>query len=353
MGNPFNKEIAMHISSIVNYYRERRITPVRNVHGLLTVRGMKLLDGEIREFYRPCIKKLAYYSCVPDKKGDFEKGGGKHYYIKNRILINRGFRKDGKKRYSFISYSGVKGYYRNGLGKVSPSARTMFEEDYTTALTLYKAGFYEKSVEYLGRALHMAEDMNCMPHIEGWTYFSKFACFHKIYEQTARLMYPEFVPPLKKSKELDAKIKTYFSDKRCFSEFNTSKSFYMFELGMFFKDMEKLIASDLYRTETAVAGLLYKFYIDALSDDSWYVCSGMRFKGLPEIRVTENGVTFSGDVLSGVYRVAHRFDGCFTFSPLNDSKGKVIGRKNGEYILSTFNPSDTSQLFTLQKQEEF
>ena len=29
----------MHISSIVgNYYRERRITPVRNVHGLLTVK---------------------------------------------------------------------------------------------------------------------------------------------------------------------------------------------------------------------------------------------------------------------------------------------------------------------------
>ena len=310
-------------------YLEKRLTPIRNVHGVITRRALKLSDDEVYEFYKPYVKKLTVFSCVPDKKGDREKGTGKHYYTAGM----------------FHQYRSTKGYYRNGIGIVSPSARTLFEEDYTTALTLFKAGFAEKSMEYLGRAVHMVQDMNCFPHISGWTYFSVGSAFHKICEWLASCMYPEFIPPMRKSEKLSQKIREYFPNSFNFGIFNRLIEYSDFEEIMFFKDIEYSVTNGLYRSEIATAGILYRFYRDSLSDRSWSVYSGMSFKGLPEITVSENGVKFSGDVLKGFYRPAYRFSGSFTFSPLNDKNGMVIERRKGGYVLRKFNPLNDRQLF--------
>ncbi len=118
------------------------------VHKNLTLRTLvmlKYIRPESESVFAPIVKNLVPYSKRPDKKGDYENGMGRHYYCAASP--------------SGREQSAINGYFKNGIGRCCKSARTMLEEDYTMALTMYIAGFYEKSAEFLGRALHMLSDI--------------------------------------------------------------------------------------------------------------------------------------------------------------------------------------------------
>ena len=77
---------------------------------------------------------------------------GTHYYVCNGKASNYGK------------------YYKNANGNYSRSARTRFEEHYSTAINQYKNGNVSGSFESLGKAIHYLCDIGCPPHSAGIRY---------------------------------------------------------------------------------------------------------------------------------------------------------------------------------------
>lgn len=61
-------------------------------------------------------------------------------------------------------------YCKNANGNYSRSARTRFEEHYSTAINQYKNGNVSGSFDSLGRAIHYLCDIGCPPHSAGIRY---------------------------------------------------------------------------------------------------------------------------------------------------------------------------------------
>lgn len=115
---------------------------------------------------------LAEEVIKPDEKGDRQRGSGFHYYC--------AVKPNGKPA-AFAEGD----YYRNGRGKKTPSARTMFEEEYAAAVQAAAAQRRKDAMRHLGRAAHMLADVCCPPHSCGLTYLTRYARYHKRFETLA------------------------------------------------------------------------------------------------------------------------------------------------------------------------
>ena len=323
------KKAEKKLSSLYRKYRSKRGCITESVHKELLIRAYEL----IRPFHPYTDNILGNYFDVmlhhcycPDLKGDYEKGMGRHYYCS----VNA----SGKKLPT------VHGYYKNGAGKFAKSARTMFEEDYTMALTMYNAGFYEQSAAYLGRAVHMLSDMCCLPHASKWTYFSSKGKLHKAYENLASAVYPDFVP---KQQITDETLKIFSHHKSFGPALNKIVEREAKEVELLKSEPLKELKLRLLATERAVAALLYRFCNDiALPPEAaHYLEQGMvckPFKDTPKLtlRITEKGILFTRNAkavqikteknrTAKLFRVAHRSDGEYSLSPVYDShEGRVI-----------------------------
>ena len=122
-------------------------------HEDITTKAIGLLSKDNRvkeaEFFKPYKEQILAGCTKPDRKGDPDKGSGMHYYS---ICNKKG-----------TPLPQTAGYYRNRKGKISKSARTMLEENYTSALCLYKSGKIPQAMNVLGRAAHFIEDMSFNP----------------------------------------------------------------------------------------------------------------------------------------------------------------------------------------------
>lgn len=312
---------------------------------LRTLVMLKYIRPETESCFGPIVKNLVPYSKRPDKKGDYENGIGRHYYCAVTPA--------GKEQ------SAVNTYFRNGIGKYYKSARTMFEEDYTMALTMHRAGFYDKSAEFLGRAVHMLSDMCCIPHVSGMTYFSPASSFHKSYELLAEAIYPELVPEQK-----DPQLPDFFITQNNFAD-DINKIALETAGGMkaISNDPIEAIKSHLLRTEHILAKFLLKFLDDTTSPEhkAHYITtgSGCRFlRGTAPltVKITEKGIAFHGvnpspeseiNVTDMLFYAAHRHDGLFTLSPVKDKEGRVLEVSDGKLVWHKFDPVRGEQLFRL------
>lgn len=318
------------------------------VHKNLTLRTLvmlKYIRPESEEIFAPIANKLIAYSKRPDKPGDYEKGGGRHYYC----AVTQTMKKN----------STINGYYRNGKGKCYKSARAMFEEDYTMALTMYVAGYHHKSAEFLGRAIHMISDMCCIPHVSGMTYLSSAKDFHKSYENLAEAVYPELVP-----RQTQINLPDYFVNSSDFTE-SINKLVQDTARGIkdVFDDPVKAITAHLQRTERVIAAFLIKFMDDITAHEyeAHYItnnsgCRIMRGTTPLTIKVTEKGITFHGvnpspesriNVNERTFYAAHRHDGLYTLSPAKDKEGRVLEVCGGKLVWRKFDPVHGEQLFKL------
>lgn len=318
------------------------------VHKNLTLRTLvllKYLRPESEDIFAPIAKTLVVFSKRPDKQGDYEKGPGRHYYCATTPHLK--------------NQSSVNSYFRNGKGKCYKSARAMFEEDYTMALTMYIAGFYKKSAEFLGRAIHMISDMCCIPHVTCMTYFTPAKVFHKSYELLAETIYPDKVP-----QQTICEIPDYFTSRNNFKDalnqlaLDTAKG-----LKDISTDPIASISSHLLRTERVIAALLIRFIDDISSheSDAHYItnnsgCRIMRGTAPLTIKITEKGITFHGvnpspdskiNVTRRTFYAAHRHDGLYTLSPVKDNIGRVLEVSDGKLVWHKFDPVRGEQLFKL------
>lgn len=318
------------------------------VHRTLLLRTLIILK-EIRldseALFAPVLKTFMTSSKRPDKKGDYEKGMGRHYYCAANS--------SGKE------LSPINSYYRNGMGIFTKSARVMFEEDYTMALTMYHAGFDKQWAEHLGRAVHMLSDMCCLPHASSMTYFSSAAKFHKAYELLAESIYPHLVP-----EQISTELPDIFRSKNSFAEdLNAIAIETANGLDDVFSDPFEAVCGHLLRTERILAAFLLRFCNDTVSQEheAHFITSGsgcrlMKGTSPLTVKITENGIIFHGvnpspessiNVTNTTFFAAHRHNGLFTLSPARDKKGVVLEVNSGKLVWKKFDPVHGEQLFRL------
>lgn len=336
------------MQELTDRFNSQRKEPIKCVHKTLTLRALTILkhiEPDSEKFYTPMLRNLVTYSKRPDKKGDYEKGMGKHYYCAGNA--------SGK------TNCPINGYFRNGIGQLYNSARALMEENYTMALTMYRAGFTSESARHLGRAVHMISDICCLPHATGMTYYSSRRKMHKAYENFAEAIYPEYIPPQKVT-ELDK----LFTDRSSFtSEINAIAAVTVNEMEMLINEPEKEVIQRLLFTERTVASLLQRFMEDTQlpEKEAHFITNGSGARLLPDsahltIKVTEKGLVFHGvnpspesriNVTDGIFYAAHRHDGLFTISPARCKDGLVLEVISGRLCLRKFNPIHGEQLFRL------
>lgn len=331
---------AANMRQLLGKYEVRRTSELISVHKNLVYRVLPQLYRfipEARDIFEPSLEMFIDNVCAPDREGDYEKGSGKHYYCACNSFG--------------IKLEPAAGYYRNGITLFSQSARTMFEEDYTMALTFWRAGFREKALAHLARALHMLQDMCCLPHATRMTYYTMKKNIHRAYEDLAKMMYPDSVPP----QEIKAADLHLFDNRKSFrTALNSIVEVIPQEIPMLTTDPEFAIMHRLYTAEKAVAAFFYRFCRDIFlpADRVHCITDGMRFSidgELPPLtaKVTEKGIVFlcrgkKQKLCGGRYlyfRAAHRSCGRFTFSPVSDMFGRTVVPSNGR--LAMFDPRRT------------
>lgn len=318
------------------------------VHRTLLLRTLIMLREmypETEKFFAPVVKTFMSYSKRPDKKGDYENGMGRHYYCATSV--------------SGRELSPINSYFRNGSGKFQKSARVMFEEDYTMALVMQRAGYMDKCAEFLGRAVHMLSDMCCIPHTSSMTYFSSGRNFHKSYENVAELIYPALVPEQHFPELPDLfKSRSSFADDINRIAVETAKGIRAVR-----ESPLDAIKQQLLRTERILAVFLLRFLEDTLAyeHEAHYITnnSGCRLlKGTSKlaVKITENGIEFHGvnpspesdiNITDTLFYIAHRHNGLFTLSPVQDNKGLVLEVADKKFVWRKFDPVHSEQLFRL------
>ncbi len=142
-------------------------------HEDITKKALALLEKEKKQkqitFYKDYTEDILKGCTEPDKKDDMDKGPGMHYYS----CVNP----KGKE------LPETNGYYRNRLGKLSGSARTLLEANYTSAVSLYKSGDIHNAMRFLGRAVHFVSDMGCTVHVANMKYIDKPNNVHFAFEK--------------------------------------------------------------------------------------------------------------------------------------------------------------------------
>ncbi|MBR2283255.1 MAG: hypothetical protein IJ874_02395 [Ruminococcus sp.] len=324
----------------------------RSVHRELLIRSLRRLREDIpgtEQFFAPMVKDMLHSVRRPDKKGDRENGRGLHYYC--------AVRPSGKQ------IRQISGYFLSGTGDFR-SARTMLEEDYTTALSLHHAGYIVESADYLGRAVHMLSDICCPPHAAGMTYFSVYSGFHRAYERLAAAIYPEFMPD---SQQTDDSFfsRSYFTGAAGFAgDLNRIARSTAAELEAVKIDPAEEVASRLVYTEKVTAQLLRRFFEDSTADPetACYPAGGEEVTIVPgtqpmSVRITSDGIKLHGVNPSQESRIslphltlraAHRHGGYFTFSPVSDKSGRVLEVRGKKLVLRDFDPRRKSQQFRLK-----
>ena len=331
-------------------YSARRTLPQRDIHKMLMLNGLVALKKqypETEEYYLPMVNQMLHTVKKPDTKGDYQNGPGMHYYC--------AVKRSGK------PMKPVNNCFANGKGRYR-SARTMLEESYTMALSLYCAGYEKESAGFLGRAVHMISDICCPPHSSGMTYFSAGGRIHKAYELLAEAVYPEFMP------EYDEKagfaLMDIFHERSSFDEaVNTIAGSTAGELAKLCEDPFAEVTGRLRYTENIIAALLLRFYRDTELEPSeaHYIADGSEVRILPDaaklsVRVTPEGISFHGvnpsvdsdiTVTKTVFYAAHRRDGLFTLSPKKEPEGRVLEVCKKILKLKQYDPIHGEQLFRL------
>lgn len=331
-------------------YSARRTLPQKDIHKTLLLNGLvalKKLHPETEDFYLPLVAPMLDTVKQPDIKGDYQNGAGRHYYC--------AVKRSGKAR------KPVNGCFEDGKGGYR-SARTMLEESYTMALTMYCAGFEQESAGFLGRAVHMISDICCPPHSSGMTYFSAAGRIHKAYESLAEAVYPEFMPEY--DRKAAEEVKDIFRDRSSFTEaVNGIAGSTAGELGLMCTDPFAEVTGRLRYTENIIAALLLRFFRDTAleSTEAHYVADGSEIRILPDapklsVKMTGGGIMLHGvnpspesgiNVTGMVFCAAHRRDGLFTLSPAKDEEGRVLEVCGKKLKLRNYDPIHGEQLFRL------
>lgn len=238
-----------------------------STHADITKKALVLLEKENMskavDFYSRWHEQIILGSKQPDFKGDCDNGSGTHYYS----CVNR----RGK---SLASYNG---YYLNRLGKAMRSARTLFEENYTCAVSLYKSGDTKNAMLYLGRAIHFVEDMGCTVHTANMICIPHKKNVHSNFERYASDICGDIT-----AERFDKRFSKLYQKDNMGEALNSlihyASKFSQSIRSLDKKDFANAAGHVLPYTQENVMALLLRFYRDCLNDNGNYLKNGEEYK---------------------------------------------------------------------------
>ena len=237
-----------------------------NTHKDILEKSLKLLEGQKNKEYFSFFLKyrddLLDRCTEPDNKGDIDKGSGMHYYCAAN--------KRGK------PLENTEGYYKNRLGKYNRSARTMLEENYTMALSLFKSGKQKQAMHMLGRAIHFIQDIGCTVHSSGIRYGSRAKNPHYAFEKYAQNNFSA-IPA---ADSLDKRAQKAYATalEKAANKLAEYSSSYTADVRSLDKNIyAKILKSTHSATQQYPAFLLIRFYNDINNNSDDYLVSGHKY----------------------------------------------------------------------------
>ncbi|WP_295208829.1 zinc dependent phospholipase C family protein [Ruminococcus sp.] len=249
-----------------------RLKPIKayawsgTTHEDITKKALALLEKEKKlkqaTFYKDYHSQLLKGCTEPDGEKDMDKGPGKHYYA----CVNP----KGKE------LPDTKGYYRNRLGNLNESARTMLEENYTAAVSLYKSGDIDNAMRVLGRAIHFVSDMGCTVHVANMKYQDKANNVHFAFERHVTTTCTSHT-----ANSFDKRLLKYY-DKDGFGEASNKLVKYAAKFVDTISHLDPRAFDDVAKntlpvTQQNVMALLLKFYDDCTADNGNYIVNGKAY----------------------------------------------------------------------------
>lgn len=352
-------------------------------HKNITQSAFDLLKKEkkakICAFYEPQLELLMTACAAPDEAGDIDKAPGTHYYscadVKGKKLPIKG------------------GYYKNRLGDFSKSARTSLEDNYTSAVSLYKSGLINEAFTAFGRALHFAEDISCPVHTANMKYLESPKNAHYSFEKFANTISSKYSP-----EQLDKRIVNSFSSESFENALNKlcegTNKYASMVAGLDPAAFTKTVSETVPGGVMAAAAMMIRFYNDCRDDNKNYILSNnaYSFKNMltgEYLIMTDKGIELKSGVVGAQKKLTVTLDksGAFSLKGGNEryllsnlkssekenekmlfraacvkkntfrlSLGhtfyeKVLGLKKGSSALTVcaFDPEDTAQLWVIEK----
>ena len=229
-------------------------------HEDIAKKALDLLEKDKKSrpaaFYKNYRQQILKGCTEPDNEHDPDCGLGTHYYS--------AYTPKGKE------LPETNGYYKNRLGKFARSARTMLEENYTSALNLYKSGDKENAMRVIGRAAHFISDMGCTVHAANMRYLPKSGNVHHAFEKHVSTTCVK-----QTAESCDKRLTKYYSKDSFCDAVNKlvkySGKFTEAISNLDPKAFDDVSKNTLTATQQNVAALLLKFYDDCSSDNGNFV----------------------------------------------------------------------------------
>ena len=260
----------------------------KDTHRDITRKALALLEKDNKPkqfaFFKEYEDELIDGCTEPDDSGDCDQGSGRHYY-------------------SYCNPKGKEleataGYYRNRHGGFSKSCRTMLEENYTSALCLYKSGETKRAMHVLGRAIHFIEDMSCTVHSSNTRYMGRPSNIHYAFEKNINTICKNFT-----AERFDKRIqKNYEGDsfEAAANKLIKASSRFIGTISTLDpKAFSEAAGTMLPIAQQNVMALMLKFYEDINSDNGNCVVSDKAYTIRNEatgavLTVTKRGVVLDG-----------------------------------------------------------
>ena len=290
-------------------------------HEDIVSKALALLEKENKcktvAFYKEYTAELLKGCTQPDSRGDVDKGSGLHYYS----CVNP----DGKQ----LADAG--GYYRNRLKKISRSARTLMEENYTGAVSLYKSGDRKNAMRVFGRAVHFLSDMGCTVHVSNMKFSIKPKNIHHAFEKRIATTGSKF-----SAEKFDKRLlKCYDSN-----SFETATNKLVRTASKYVDIIKSLDPRDFDHTaeemlpiiQQNVMALMLKFYNDCQCDNENYILDQKlySFKNLASgmmITAGEKGISLA--------KPDKKTEQCFKISLLSNGNFS-LKTKDGQFVSKKF-----------------
>lgn len=307
-----------------------------STHGDLLDNACDILcnDGkdEIVKFYRDHeYDTLRYGTQSPDWE---EAIPGTHYYICTKDKSEYG------------------GYYKNANKHYSRSARTRFEEHYSTAINLYKNGYIKNSFKSLGKAIHYICDIGCPAHSGGVRYpivgENKHANFETFGDKNCKKY-------MTKSASTIYDHVLYSNFETILNELGKETSRYKFAVKeanntSFGIALEKTIPL----SQQYTAAILNRFFIEANDPSTQYIKNdGIYYINISGTSMYLDSYYHTLKVYKEVkneyqkFRLKLNMDGSYQISPIYDKSKALAVNSTNSIVLQDSSISDNAQKFKI------
>ena len=288
-------------------------------------KSLALLDKEkkqkISAFFKNYHKQLEEGCTAPDSGEDIDCGAGMHYYS---CTNPRG-----------KELRQTNGYYKDRLGKFLPSARTLMEQNYTAAVSLYKAGKKEDAMTCFARAVHFVSDMGCPVHVSNIRCIDRKGNIHYSFEKHAKTTCSVY-----SAETFDRRLSKYY-EKDTFEEALNKLVHFSSKYVKMVRSLDPLQYDDiesktLIHTQQNVTALMVRFYNDCTSESSNYIpdnkpCSIKNAVSGLSLTITNKGLTLEelNKDLEQKFRISWNSDGSFC---LKTADGNLVSKNLNGYV---------------------